>query len=143
MPQNNVGKNIAALASGTIFGLGMAISGMTSTQRVQDFLDLAGAWDPTLAFVMGGGLIATFLGYKFILKNPAPLFADAFLIPTRTDIDKPLIIGAILFGTGWGLVGYCPGPAIAGLSYGYVATLTFIPAMIIGLMLSKPLGKLL
>ena len=142
MSQNKLAKNLASLASGTVFGIGMSISGMTNTERVQGFLDLAGAWDPTLAFVMGGGLIATFFGYKFVLKNPAPLFDDNFLIPTKTDIDKPLIIGAILFGAGWGLVGYCPGPAIAGLSYGYMATLLFVPAMIIGLMLSKPLMKI-
>ena len=87
-------------------------------------------------------MIVTFIGYKFVLKNPAPLFDDTFHIPTRRDIDKPLIIGGVLFGAGWGLVGYCPGPAIAGISYGYLATLTFIPAMIVGLLLAKPLGKI-
>lgn len=131
----------ASLASGIIFGLGMAISGMTNTKRVQDFLDISGAWDPTLAFVMAGGMLVTFIGYKFILKNPAPLFADMFHIPTRRDIDKPLLIGAILFGAGWGLVGYCPGPAIAGMSYGYTATLIFVAFMITGLLLAKPLIK--
>ena len=142
MPSQKKLSLIAALASGIIFGLGMAISGMTNTERVQGFLDLAGAWDPTLAFVMAGGMIVTFIGYKFVLKNPAPLFDDTFHIPTRRDIDKPLIIGGVLFGAGWGLVGYCPGPAIAGISYGYLATLTFIPAMIVGLLLAKPLGKI-
>ncbi|MBQ0720188.1 MAG: YeeE/YedE family protein [Gammaproteobacteria bacterium] len=132
---------MASLASGIVFGLGMAISGMTNTQRVQGFLDLAGAWDPTLAFVMAGGMFVTFIGYKFILKNPAPLFDDTFHLPTRTDIDKPLIIGAVLFGAGWGLVGYCPGPAIAGLSYGYTTTLIFVPVMILGMLLAKPLAK--
>ena len=133
---------MASLASGIVFGLGMAISGMTNTERVQGFLDLAGAWDPTLAFVMAGGMCVTFIGYKFILKKPAPLFSDVFHLPTRTDIDKPLIIGAILFGAGWGLVGYCPGPAIAGLSYGYTATLIFVPTLIVGMLLAKPLGKI-
>ena len=132
---------LASLASGIVFGLGMAISGMTNTDRVQGFLDLAGAWDPTLAFVMAGGMVVTFIGYKFILKNPAPLLADMFHVPTKTDIDKPLLIGAVLFGAGWGLVGYCPGPAVAGLSYGYTATLIFVPTMIIGMLLAKPLGK--
>ena len=141
MIKQNTGKSIAALVSGLVFGVGMAISGMTNTERVQGFLDLFGQWDPTLAFVMGGGLLVTFIGYKFVLKNPAPLFADTFSIPTKTDIDKPLWIGAILFGIGWGLVGYCPGPALAGLSYGYTATLVFVPTMIIGLLLAKPLGK--
>ncbi|PCJ36883.1 MAG: hypothetical protein COA75_06435 [Cellvibrionales bacterium] len=133
---------LASLSSGIVFGLGMAISGMTNTERVQDFLDLAGAWDPTLAFVMAGGISVTFIGYKFIFKNPAPLLADKFHIPTKTAIDKPLLIGAVLFGSGWGLVGYCPGPAIAGLSYGYTATLIFVPTMIIGMLLAKPLSKI-
>ena len=133
---------LASLASGIVFGLGMAISGMTNTDRVQGFLDLAGAWDPTLAFVMAGGMMVTFIGYKVILKNPAPLLADMFHVPTRTDIDKPLLIGAVLFGAGWGLVGYCPGPAVAGLSYGYTATLIFVPTMIVGMLLAKPLGKM-
>lgn len=143
MFSQNTGKLFASLASGVVFGLGLAISGMTNTNRVQGFLDLAGQWDPTLAFVMGSGLIVAFIGYKFVLKNPAPLFADSFAIPSRTDIDKPLIIGASLFGIGWGLVGYCPGPVIAGLSYGYTATLVFTPAMIVGLLLAPRLAKLL
>ena len=143
MSKQKFGKLFSALASGLVFGLGMAISGMTNTNRVQGFLDITGQWDPTLAFVMGSGLIVTFIGYKFILKNSAPLFADAFSIPDRRDIDKALIIGAILFGAGWGLVGYCPGPAIAGISYGYSATLLFVPVMITGLLMAKPLAKLL
>lgn len=143
MSNQTAGKLISALASGVVFGLGMAISGMTNTDRVQGFLDIAGQWDPTLAFVMGSGLLVTFIGYKLVLKNPAPLFADAFSIPTRTDIDKALLIGAIIFGVGWGIVGYCPGPALAGLSYGYSATLLFVPVMIVGLLLAKPLGRLL
>ena len=142
MAKQQTGKLISALVSGLVFGLGMAISGMTNTDRVQGFLDLFGQWDPTLAFVMGGGLIVAFIGYKLVLKNPAPLFADSFSLPTKTVIDKPLWIGAILFGTGWGLVGYCPGPAIAGLSYGYTATLLFVPTMIVGLLLAKPIAKL-
>ena len=141
MPLQKKYRLLASLASGIVFGLGMAISGMTNTDRVQGFLDLAGAWDPTLAFVMAGGMVVTFIGYKFILKNPAPLLADMFHVPTKTDIDKPLLIGAVLFGAGWGLVGYCPGPAVAGLSYGYTTTLIFVPTMIMGMLLAKPLGK--
>ncbi|MEH6543450.1 MAG: DUF6691 family protein [Porticoccaceae bacterium] len=142
MVKQQTGKLISALVSGLVFGIGMAISGMTNTDRVQGFLDLFGQWDPTLAFVMGGGLIVAFIGYKLVLKNPAPLFADSFSLPTKMVIDKPLWIGAILFGIGWGLVGYCPGPAIAGLSYGYTATLLFVPTMIAGLLLAKPIAKL-
>jgi uncharacterized protein len=142
MSNQKPGSLVSALASGLVFGLGMAISGMTDTNRVQGFLDITGQWDATLGFVMGAGLLVTFIGYKFVLKNPAPLFADTFSIPTRTDVDKALLIGAVLFGTGWGLIGYCPGPAIAGLSYGYSATLLFVPIMIAGLLLARPLGKL-
>tara|TARA_R110000787_G_scaffold333_11_gene1120 strand:- start:9240 stop:9671 length:432 start_codon:yes stop_codon:yes gene_type:complete len=142
MTTQKTGKLIASLASGVVFGLGLAISGMTNTDRVQGFLDLAGQWDPTLAFVMGSGLIVAFVGYKWVLKNPAPLFAPAFSLPTKTDIDKPLLIGAILFGVGWGLVGYCPGPVLAGLSYGYTTTLVFAPTMIVGLLVARPLAKL-
>ena len=136
-----MGKLFSALASGVVFGLGMAISGMTNTDRIQDFLDLAGHWDPTLAFVMGGGLMVTFVGYKFVLRNPAPLFADSFSIPNKTDIDKALLVGATMFGTGWALVGYCPGPAIAGLSYGYATTFLFVGFMLAGLLLAKPLAR--
>ncbi|MGE3296660.1 MAG: DUF6691 family protein [Porticoccaceae bacterium] len=135
-----MGKLIASLASGIVFGIGMAVSGMTNTQRVQDFLDFFGAWDPTLAFVMGGGLLVTTLGYRFVLRHPAPLFAGSFSLPTKTDIDKSLLIGATIFGVGWGLVGYCPGPALAGLTYGYAPTLAFIPAMIVGLMLARKIA---
>jgi uncharacterized membrane protein YedE/YeeE len=132
-----MGTLLASLASGIVFGIGMAVSGMTNTTRVQGFLDFFGAWDPTLAFVMGGGLLVTSIGYRFVLRNPAPLFAGSFSLPTKTDIDKPLLIGAAVFGIGWGLVGYCPGPALAGLTYGYAPTLAFVPAMIVGLLLAR------
>lgn len=138
-----MGKLFGALLCGLIFGAGLAISGMTNTFRVQGFLDIAGAWDPTLAFVMGAGLLVTFIGYKLVLRQQTPLFESSFSLPTRTDIDKPLWIGAALFGVGWGLVGYCPGPAVAGLSYGYMPTLIFVPTMVVGLLLAKPLGKFL
>lgn len=141
MPKQKIGQQVSALVSGLVFGIGMAISGMTNTERVQGFLDLAGAWDPTLAFVMGGGLIVTFIGYKFVLKKPSPIFADTFHLPTKTDIDKTLLIGAVLFGAGWGLVGYCPGPAIAGLSYAYPTTLLFVATMLVGLSLARVIGK--
>jgi len=141
MPTQKIGAQLSALVSGLVFGIGMAISGMTNTERVQGFLDLAGAWDPTLAFVMGGGLIVTFIGYKFVLKNPAPIFGDTFHLPAKTDIDKTLLIGAVLFGAGWGLVGYCPGPAIAGLSYAYTTTLLFVPTMLVGLLLARVISR--
>lgn len=141
MIQKTAGKLITSLASGILFGMGLAISGMTNTDRVQGFLDLFGQWDPTLAFVMGGGLVVAFIGYKFVLKNPAPLFEERFSLPGKTAVDKPLLVGAILFGAGWGLVGYCPGPAVAGLSYGYTATLIFVPTMVLGLLLARPMTR--
>lgn len=134
---------LAALVSGVVFGVGLAISGMTDTQRVQNFLDVAGQWDATLLFVMGSGLLTTFIGYQLVLKRPAPLFAPVFSLPTKTGVDKPLWLGAALFGIGWGLVGYCPGPAVASLSYGYSPTLVFVPAMLVGLILARYVGKAL
>lgn len=131
-----MGKNLSALIAGIIFGIGMAVSGMTNTARVQGFLDIFGAWDPTLAFVMGAGLVVAAIGYRLAFRRTAPLFADAFSLPTRTDLDARLIGGAVIFGVGWGLVGYCPGPALAGLAYGYPQTLAFVPAMIAGLLLA-------
>ena len=134
-----MGKNLSALIAGIIFGIGMAVSGMTNTARVQGFLDIFGAWDPTLAFVMGAGLVVAAIGYRLAFRRTAPLFADAFSLPTRTDLDARLIGGAVIFGVGWGLVGYCPGPALAGLTYGYPQTLAFVPAMIAGLLLAHRL----
>lgn len=136
-------KLLVSLLSGAVFGLGLAISGMTDTQRVQDFLDVAGRWDPTLLFVMGSGLLTTFIGYRWVFKRPTPVFSETFTLPTKTRIDNPLWVGAALFGVGWGLVGYCPGPAIAGLGYGYMSTLVFLPAIIIGLLLARPIARLL
>lgn len=132
-------KHLSALIAGILFGVGMAVSGMTNTARVRSFLDVFGAWDPTLAFVMGAGLIVTTIGYRLAFRRAAPLFADVFSLPTRTDIDARLLLGAVIFGIGWGLVGYCPGPALAGLTYGYAQTLAFVPAMITGLLLAHRL----
>jgi uncharacterized membrane protein YedE/YeeE len=136
-------KLLVSLLSGAVFGLGLAVSGMTDTQRVQNFLDVAGLWDPTLLFVMGSGLLTTFIGYRWVFKHPTPIFSETFTLPTKTRIDNPLWMGAALFGIGWGLVGYCPGPAIAGLSYGYTPTLVLLPAIIIGLLLARPIARLL
>ncbi len=128
---------LSALCSGLLFGAGLAISGMTNTTRVQNFLDVFGAWDPTLAFVMGSGLVVATLGYQWVFRSPKPRLAAQFSLPARSDIDARLLTGAVIFGVGWGLVGYCPGPALAGLSYGHLQTLVFVPAMIIGLLLAQ------
>lgn len=107
--------NIIALLSGLLFGLGLAVSNMLNPARVLSFLDIFGQWDPTLAFVMGGALMLTIPGFFLILKKPRPLFSSRFDLPAKQTIDRQLIIGAVLFGLGWGLAGLCPGPAIAAL----------------------------
>jgi uncharacterized membrane protein YedE/YeeE len=124
---------VTALLSGLVFGLGLVISGMSNPAKIQNFLDIAGTWDPSLAFVMGGAVFVTSIGYRLILKQPAPKFAAAFAVPTRRDIDTPLIAGAALFGLGWGLGGFCPGPAWTALPLGDSGTLAFVPAMLAGM----------
>ena len=132
-------RNLAALAAGIMFGAGLAISGMNDTQKVQGFLDLAGAWDITLAFVMMGALAVTILLFPLVLKQPKPLTQTQFDLPTQTRIDPRLLCGALLFGAGWGLVGYCPGPALASISHGYWQTGVFIIATFAGALLSRKL----
>ena len=128
---------LSALLSGLIFGLGLVISGMSNPAKVLNFLDIAGAWDPSLAFVMAGAVLVTSIGYRLILKQSAPKFATAFAVPTRRDIDKPLIGGAAIFGLGWGLGGFCPGPAWTALPLGEAGTLAFVPAMLLGMWLAR------
>jgi uncharacterized membrane protein YedE/YeeE len=125
---------------GLIFGIGLVISGMANPAKVQNFLDLAGTWDPSLAFVMGGAVIVTFLGYRLAFRQGAPLLADRFRLPTKTEIDVRLLWGAALFGVGWGLGGYCPGPALTALSLLAEGTLAFVPAMLVGLAFARLAG---
>ncbi len=106
---------LAALLSGLLFGAGLAVSGMVNPAKVLNFLDLAGSFDATLLFVLGGAVVTTFIGYRLVLRQDRPLFAARFQLPTRTDIDARLIAGAAIFGIGWGLAGFCPGPAIAAV----------------------------
>lgn len=123
---------LTALVSGLLFGAGLIVSGMADPAKVQNFLDIAGTWDPSLIFVMGGALVVTFVGFRLALRRGAPLCAPRFELPTRRDLDGRLIGGAALFGLGWGLVGYCPGPALAGILIGGSATWIFVAAMIAG-----------
>lgn len=134
---------LVALLAGTLFGLGLAISGMTQPQRVLGFLDLAGHWDPTLAFVMGGGLMITTSAFRFVLRRGRPLFDAKFYLPTRNDLDAPLLAGAACFGIGWGLAGFCPGPAIASLATAAPPVLIFVVAMLAGMALSNFVRPLL
>ena len=124
---------IASLASGLIFGLGLTISQMVNPAKVIGFLDLFGHWDPSLAFVMGAALLVSFIGYRFVLRRKLPVLGERFHLPTRKDIDAKLLIGASLFGIGWGLIGLCPGPAIAGLLIAGAPAFIFIAAMLAGM----------
>jgi len=123
---------VNALA-GLIFGLGLLISGMANPAKVQNFLDLAGTFDPSLIFVMGGAVVVTFLGYRFAFTRPQPVLAEQFSLPTAKEIEARVVLGAGLFGIGWGLSGFCPGPAITSLPLLAKGTLVFVPAMLIGI----------
>jgi uncharacterized membrane protein YedE/YeeE len=125
---------LTAFACGLIFGLGLVISGMTQTPRVLGFLDIFGTWDPSLVIVMMSGLIVALPG-TWIAHRRAPILADVHHLPNRTVIDRPLVIGAMLFGIGWGLVGLCPGPALANLATLSPAVIVFVLAMAAGILL--------
>lgn len=129
------------LVSGVLFGAGLVLGGMTAPEKVHGFLDFTGAWDPTLAFVMGGAVLVHALVYRAIEGRPTPLLADAFQLPTRRDIDAKLVLGAALFGLGWGLGGYCPGPAITSLPSGGGSVIAFVVAMLAGSWLTGQLEQ--
>ena len=123
---------LAAFAVGIIFALGLAISEMINPGRVIGFLDVAGHWDPTLLLVMAGALVITVPIFPVILRRSKPLLAARFTLPTRTRLDWPLALGAAVFGAGWGLAGFCPGPALAALASGSLSVILFVVAMILG-----------
>lgn len=123
---------IYAFIAGGLFGAGLYLSGMTDTAKVQGFLDILGAWDPTLAFVMGGAIIPMAIAWRLV-PGREPLVGGSFPSPAAPEISRDLILGSVLFGAGWGLAGLCPGPAIASLSYGGVWTLVFVAAMLAGM----------
>jgi uncharacterized membrane protein YedE/YeeE len=124
---------LAQFIAALIFGIGLVISGMANPAKVLNFLDVAGSWDPSLAFVMGGALAVTMIGYRLVLARPKPIFAPDFQLPTRRKIDARLLLGAAIFGVGWGLAGFCPGPALTSLGLGAPGTLAFVPAMLVGM----------
>jgi uncharacterized protein len=124
---------LAALGSGLLFGAGLLMSGMTKPAKVIGFLDPLGAFDPSLLFVMAGAIAVHFSAYRWLKRRTAPLFAPKFLVPTRRDIDAKLLAGAALFGAGWGLGGYCPGPGVVSLAGGGVQALVFVAAMLAGM----------
>jgi len=124
---------LPALAAGMLFGAGLALSDMVNPARVLAFLDLAGDWDPTLAFVMGGALLPSAAGYAMARRMKHPLLAGEFRIPQARKVEPRLLAGAALFGIGWGLIGLCPGPAIAGLAFGLWQVALFVAAMLAGM----------
>ena len=129
------------LGLGLLFGVGLIVSGMGNPAKVLNFLDLFGTFDPSLAFVMGGAVVVAFIGYRLVLARPAPLLAARFQVPTRTDIDARLLVGPALFGIGWGLGGFCPGPAFTALGLGAPGTLVFVPAMLAGMWAARALAE--
>ena len=126
-------RMLIALTSGLFFGAGLAFSGMSDPARVQAFLDLFGKWDPTLAFVMGGAILPMAFAWMIKSRLSSPLAASSFELPGTTKLDRPLAIGAILFGMGWGIAGLCPGPALADLAIAPLAVLPFVVAMLVGM----------
>ncbi len=128
---------LSALLIGLIFGAGIAVSGMINPAKVLNFFDLAGSWDPSLAFVMGGALAVTFIGYRMVLKRSAPLCGDRFHLPARRDIDAALVGGSALFGIGWGIAGFCPGGAIPALGLLRPEPVVFVAAMLAGIALAR------
>ena len=127
-------KNIVSLLAGLLFGFGLALSQMTNPAKIIGFLNFAGPWDPTLALVLGGAVLVTVVSFRFILRRPRPVLAAKFQLPTRRDIDARLIGGAALFGIGWGLAGFCPGPGIASIAQGAWQPLVFVAGLAIGML---------
>lgn len=134
-------KGWVALICGIIFGAGLAVSGMTDTAKVLGFLDLFGNWVPDLAFVMGGAVCVTLVAFRFVLKRQRPVLVENFSLPTSTAIDGRLLGGAAIFGIGWGIYGYCPGPAISALVYLDSKTVVFVLAMFAGMAIANRMGK--
>ncbi len=127
--------NLASAFSGLLFGLGLGLSGMTQADKVVNFLDLSNAWDPSLALVMLGAIAVHLIAYRWITSRPSPLLAARFGIPTRTDIDTRLVVGSALFGVGWALGGYCPGPGLVSAVSGSTEALVFVAALTAGMLL--------
>ncbi|MEN9835858.1 MAG: hypothetical protein RL011_2051 [Pseudomonadota bacterium] len=133
---------IAAFLSAFVFGIGLALSGMTLPSKVIGFLDLTGNWDPSLALVMAAAVSVHAVTYRLIMKRPSPILSAKFLVPTRRDIDAKLVVGSIIFGVGWGLGGFCPGPALVALATGQAKVLVFVAAMCGGIVLHRVYVKL-
>ncbi len=127
---------------GLLFGTGIMISGMASPAKVLNFFDIAGTWDPSLIFVMGGALVTTFVGYQLVLGRASPLFDSRFHLPTVTAVDLPLVAGSAIFGIGWGLSGFCPGGALPAIGTLRSEVLVFVAALIAGIVAARFLRTL-
>jgi len=134
-------RHAVSLLAGLMFGFGLALSGMTHTEKVLGFLDLAGHWNPSLLFVLGGAVGVTLISFRFILRRPKPLLADHFVLNKETRIDRPLLLGAALFGIGWGISGYCPGPIVALIAAPNWELWAFLPAALLGAVAEKYLER--
>ena len=128
-------KGLSAFAPGLVFGIGLGLSGMTQPSRVVGFLDVAGAWDPTMLFVMAGAIAVYVPAYRIITRRKHPVFDAKFWVPTRNDLDRRLFAGAAIFGIGWGIGGICPGPSIAGLLTLSAPFTVFLPAIVFGMVI--------
>lgn len=129
------GARATALLAGAVFGFGLALSGMTRTEKVRGFLDFLGAWDPSLMFVMGGAVLVHMVAYRVVARRASPVFASTFLVPTRSDLTARLVVGSALFGVGWALGGFCPGPGVVSLVSGAPSAVAFVIAMLAGVAL--------
>jgi uncharacterized protein len=132
---------LMALIVGLVFGIGLIVSGMTNPAKVQGFLDLAGNWDPSLAFVMGGAILVGLVAFRLARNRQRSLLGEAMRLPSARHIDRRLVLGGLAFGVGWGLAGYCPGPALASLATGGKA-LVFVAAMVAGMVIFEILERL-
>lgn len=132
-----ISRAFTALLAGALYGLGFGVSGLINPAKVQAFLDVAGDWDPSLAFVMAGAVAVTMVGYRLALRGGRPLLDSAFVLSKRRDLDVRLLGGSALFGVGWGLVGACPGPAVSAATFGAVKPLAFVAAMAAGMILAR------
>lgn len=132
-----VARGLAALGAGTVFGIGLALAQMTDPRKVQNFLDPAGSWDPSLLFVLGGAVVFAAAVFRVLLQRQAPLLDTRMHLPAATAVDRDLLLGSALFGVGWGLAGYCPGPAIASLGLGNSEAWWLVPALLAGAALQR------
>jgi hypothetical protein len=130
-------QGVASLSLGFLFGLGLTLAGMINPQKVQDFLDFTGRWDPSLAVVMASALFVTLITFPFILRRTRPVIGHKFHVPTTTTIDRRLVLGSALFGVGWGLGGFCPGPALVAVATGSRTALIFLVSMLLGMALHR------